>query len=241
MGCKRSDRSIGRTVVASGVADNDRIPGRSRSGATIHLTSRTRELANSQPAPADGCRPPGQPWRPAPARTRPTTRSRLECARLTGEPAPGTALKAAEDPTAFDTAVEAMLDQAGCCRLAHLRKRCRLTQADIATLADVSAARISQIENGGDVSTRDVAQRHVTALEGTTLKLFAALAEPTNPGSPERQRSPRAKGHHGFDSRVFDCGLQEMWAHSVTVTWVLIPGSAHCLDPHDGHVARSLA
>ena len=55
-------------------------------------------------------------------------------------------------------------------RLAELRKRRGLTQAQVAARMDVSIARVSQIEHG-DVSTQDVLQRYIAALGGT-LKLI---------------------------------------------------------------------
>lgn len=76
---------------------------------------------------------------------------------------------------AFDAAVGQMLDQARGWRLAELRKRRGLTQAQVATQMDVSIARISQIENG-DVSTQDVLQRYVAALGGT-LKLIVDFGD----------------------------------------------------------------
>jgi DNA-binding XRE family transcriptional regulator len=69
----------------------------------------------------------------------------------------------------------AMLDQARGWRLAELRKRRGLTQAEVAARMDVSTARVSQIENG-DVSTQDVLQRYVTALGGT-LKLIVDFGD----------------------------------------------------------------
>jgi transcriptional regulator with XRE-family HTH domain len=84
-------------------------------------------------------------------------------------------METAGGPEAFDTAVQEMLDQARGWRLAELRKRRGLTQADVATRMDVSTARISQIENG-DVSTQDVLQRYVAALGGT-LKLIVDFGD----------------------------------------------------------------
>lgn len=76
---------------------------------------------------------------------------------------------------AFDSAIKAILDQARGWRLAELRKRRGLTQAEVATRMDVSTARVSQIENG-DVSTQDVLQRYVAALGGT-LKLIVDFGD----------------------------------------------------------------
>jgi transcriptional regulator with XRE-family HTH domain len=78
-------------------------------------------------------------------------------------------------PEAFDASVQAMLDQARGWRLAELRKRRGLTQAEVAARMDVSTARVSQIENG-DVSTQDVLQRYVAALGGT-LKLIVDFGD----------------------------------------------------------------
>ena|ERR1041385_3458982 len=50
-------------------------------------------------------------------------------------------------------------------KLAELRKRCGLTQQDVATRMDVSKARVSQIERGL-VSTQEVVARYVEALGG---------------------------------------------------------------------------
>jgi DNA-binding XRE family transcriptional regulator len=85
------------------------------------------------------------------------------------------AVQTAGSPEAFDAAVGQMLDQMRGWRLAELRKRRGLTQAQVATRMDVSIARISQIENG-DVSTQDVLQRYITALGGT-LKLIADFGD----------------------------------------------------------------
>ncbi|WP_239374661.1 helix-turn-helix transcriptional regulator [Frankia sp. Cj5] len=85
------------------------------------------------------------------------------------------AVETAGGPEAFDAAVRAMLDQARGWRLAELRKRRGLTQADVASRMDVSTARISQIENG-DVSTQDALQRYVAALGGT-LKVIVDFGD----------------------------------------------------------------
>ena len=76
---------------------------------------------------------------------------------------------------AFDAAMGRMLDQMRGWRLAELRKRRGLTQAQVAARMDVSIARVSQIENG-DVSTQDVLQRYITALGGT-LKLIVDFGD----------------------------------------------------------------
>lgn len=85
------------------------------------------------------------------------------------------AVETAGDAEAFGASVQAMLDQARGWRLAELRRRRSLTQAEVATRMDVSTARVSQIENG-DVSTQDVLQRYVAALGGT-LKLIADFGD----------------------------------------------------------------
>ena len=59
--------------------------------------------------------------------------------------------------------------------MAVMRKRRGLTQERVAVRMDVSAARISQIENG-DVSTQNVLQRYINALGGT-LKLIADFGD----------------------------------------------------------------
>ena len=85
------------------------------------------------------------------------------------------AVESAAAPTAFDAAVREMLDQTHGWRLAELRKRRGLTQAEVAARMDVSTARISQIENS-DISTQDVLQRYVAALGGT-LKFIADFGD----------------------------------------------------------------
>lgn len=85
------------------------------------------------------------------------------------------AVDTAGGPEAFDTAVGQMLDEARGWRLAELRQRRGLTQAQVAARMEVSIARISQIENG-DLSTQDVLARYVTALGGT-LKLIVDFGD----------------------------------------------------------------
>jgi DNA-binding XRE family transcriptional regulator len=85
------------------------------------------------------------------------------------------AVESAGGPTVFDAAVREMLDQTRGWRLAELRERRGLTQAEVAARMDVSTARISQIENG-DISTQDVLQRYVAALGGA-LKLIADFGD----------------------------------------------------------------
>jgi DNA-binding XRE family transcriptional regulator len=76
---------------------------------------------------------------------------------------------------AFDDAVKSMLDDARRWRVAEMRKRRGMTQEQVAARMGVSVARVSQIERG-DVSTRDVLNRFVTALGGT-LKLIADFGD----------------------------------------------------------------
>jgi DNA-binding XRE family transcriptional regulator len=85
------------------------------------------------------------------------------------------AVETAGGPAGFDAAVEQMLDQARGWRLAELRQRRTLTQAQVADRMGVSTARVSQIESGG-VSTQDVLQRYVEALGGT-LKLIVDFGD----------------------------------------------------------------
>jgi len=85
------------------------------------------------------------------------------------------AVESAGGQEAFDTTVGQMLDQMRGWRLADLRKRRGLTQAQVAERMDVSIARVSQIENG-DVSTHDVLQRYIAALGGT-LKLIVDFGD----------------------------------------------------------------
>jgi DNA-binding XRE family transcriptional regulator len=60
-------------------------------------------------------------------------------------------------------------------RLAEMRKRRGLTQRQVSDRMGVSIARVSQIERG-EVSTREVIDRYVTALGGT-LKLVADFGD----------------------------------------------------------------
>lgn len=85
------------------------------------------------------------------------------------------AVETAGGQEAFAAAVGQMLDQMRGWRLAELRKRRGLTQAQVAARMDVSIARVSQIENG-DVSTQDVLQRYIVALGGT-LKLIVDFGD----------------------------------------------------------------
>ena len=75
----------------------------------------------------------------------------------------------------FDSAIRAMLDEARGWRLADMRKRRGLTQEQVASRMEITAARVSQIE-AGDVSTQDVLNRYIGALGGT-LKLIADFGD----------------------------------------------------------------
>lgn len=78
------------------------------------------------------------------------------------------AIELAGGPEAFMAGVQRMRDQAQGWRLAEMRKRRGLTQAQVARRMEVSVARVSQIEKG-DVSTREVLDRYVRALGGTLM------------------------------------------------------------------------
>lgn len=85
------------------------------------------------------------------------------------------AIDTAGGQEAFDTAVDAMLDDARGWRLTELRKRRGMTQEQVATRMGISVARVSQIE-AGSVSTQDVLSRYITALGGT-LKIIADFGD----------------------------------------------------------------
>ena len=76
---------------------------------------------------------------------------------------------------AFENGVTRMRDQAQAWRLVEMRKHRGLNQAQVAERMGVSVARVSQIESG-DVSTRDVLDRYVSALGGT-LKIIADFGD----------------------------------------------------------------
>jgi DNA-binding XRE family transcriptional regulator len=78
------------------------------------------------------------------------------------------AIELAGGPEAFQEGVQRLEDQAQGWRLADMRRRRKLTQAQVAKEMGVSVARVSQIENG-EVSTRDVLDRYVAALGGTLM------------------------------------------------------------------------
>lgn len=85
------------------------------------------------------------------------------------------AIDTAGGQDAFDAVVGKMLDEARGWRLAELRKRCEMTQEQVATRMGVSVARVSQIESG-DVSTQEVLGRYIAALGGT-LRLIADFGD----------------------------------------------------------------
>lgn len=78
------------------------------------------------------------------------------------------AVEAAGGPEEFDAGVTRLRDRARAWRLVEMRGHRGLTQAQVAQRMEVSVARISQIESG-DLSTRDVLDRYVTALGGTLV------------------------------------------------------------------------
>ncbi|MEV4219925.1 helix-turn-helix transcriptional regulator [Nonomuraea sp. NPDC049725] len=75
----------------------------------------------------------------------------------------------------FEGEVRQLRDEARGWRLAEMRQRRGLTQAQVADRMSVSVARVSQIEKG-DVSTREVRDRYIAALGGT-LKLVADFGD----------------------------------------------------------------
>ncbi|MBB6174063.1 DNA-binding transcriptional regulator YiaG [Nocardiopsis mwathae] len=75
----------------------------------------------------------------------------------------------------FESGVRRLQEEAQGWRLAEMRRRRHLTQAQVAQRMGVSVARVSQIEQG-DVSTRESLDRYVTALGGT-LKLVADFGD----------------------------------------------------------------
>ncbi|WP_433699421.1 helix-turn-helix domain-containing protein [Nocardiopsis sp. CA-288880] len=68
----------------------------------------------------------------------------------------------------FEEEVTRLRDRARAWRLVEMRKHRELSQSQVAQRMGVSVARVSQIESG-DLSTRDVLDRYVTALGGTLL------------------------------------------------------------------------
>lgn len=85
------------------------------------------------------------------------------------------ATETAGGAAAFEEEVQRLQGEAQGWRLAEMRKRRGLTQDQVAKRMGVSVARVSQIEKG-DVSTRDVLDRYVSALGGT-LKLVADFGD----------------------------------------------------------------
>jgi DNA-binding XRE family transcriptional regulator len=73
------------------------------------------------------------------------------------------AIETAGGSAEFEAEVEHLQDQARGWRLAEMRKRQGHTQEQVAAHMGVSVARVSQVEKG-NVSTRDVLGRYVTAL-----------------------------------------------------------------------------
>jgi DNA-binding XRE family transcriptional regulator len=78
------------------------------------------------------------------------------------------AIELAGGVEAFEAGVQRLKDEAQGWRLADMRRRRGLTQAQVARQMGVSVARVSQIEKGA-VSTRDVLDRYVGALGGTLM------------------------------------------------------------------------
>jgi DNA-binding transcriptional regulator YiaG len=85
------------------------------------------------------------------------------------------ATETAGGEAAFASAVKQMEDESRGWRLADMRKRRGLTQAQVAERMNITVGRVSQIERG-EVSTQDVLQRYVAALGGT-LKLIADFGD----------------------------------------------------------------
>ncbi|WP_378732595.1 helix-turn-helix domain-containing protein [Nocardia brasiliensis] len=85
------------------------------------------------------------------------------------------AIETAGGPEEFAEGVDQLEDRARGWRLAELRKRRGLSQKHVAEKMGISVARVSQIEQG-EVSTRDVLDRYVSALGGV-LKLVADFGD----------------------------------------------------------------
>ncbi|NRQ38363.1 helix-turn-helix transcriptional regulator [Nonomuraea sp. NN258] len=85
------------------------------------------------------------------------------------------AIESAGGQERFESELQRSRAEAQGWRLAEMRKRRGLTQAQVAERMEISIARVSQIE-GGDVSTREVLDRYVAALGGT-LKLIADFGD----------------------------------------------------------------
>ncbi|GAA2492296.1 helix-turn-helix domain-containing protein [Winogradskya humida] len=78
------------------------------------------------------------------------------------------AVETAGGPAGFEAGAGKMVDEARGWRLGELRKRREMTQEQVASRMGISVARVSQIESG-DVSTRDVLSRYISALGGTLM------------------------------------------------------------------------
>ncbi|WP_017607032.1 helix-turn-helix domain-containing protein [Nocardiopsis alkaliphila] len=76
---------------------------------------------------------------------------------------------------AFEAGVERLRDRARAWRLVEMREHRGLNQSQVAERMGISVARVSQIE-AGDVSTREVLDRYVSALGGT-LTLIADFGD----------------------------------------------------------------
>ncbi|WP_245651952.1 helix-turn-helix domain-containing protein [Streptosporangium amethystogenes] len=85
------------------------------------------------------------------------------------------AIETAGGVEAFEGEAQHLRQETQGWRLAEMRKRRGLTQTQVADRMGISVARVSQIENG-DVSTREVLDRYVAALDGT-LKLVADFGD----------------------------------------------------------------
>ncbi|AFU04216.1 helix-turn-helix domain-containing protein [Nocardia brasiliensis] len=85
------------------------------------------------------------------------------------------AVETAGGPEEFEAGVEQLQDRARGWRLAELRKHRGLSQKQVAEQMGVSVARVSQIEKG-EVATREVLDRYVSALGGV-LKLVADFGD----------------------------------------------------------------
>ena len=84
----------------------------------------------------------------------------------------------------FEAGKEQMLAEARGWRLAEIRRRRGMTQAQVAAKMGVGKSRISQIERGR-VSTRDVLDRYVEALGGRP-----SLRGPLRDQAPRRRPPP---------------------------------------------------
>jgi DNA-binding XRE family transcriptional regulator len=85
------------------------------------------------------------------------------------------AVETAGGEAAFSEGVRRLLDESRGWRLAEMRLKRSMTQADVASQMGISVARVSQIE-AGDVSTQDVLRRYIAALGGT-LHLVADFGD----------------------------------------------------------------